>query len=438
MAYRKITLRIAPLLFVCALLNYMDRLNVGYAQLQMKEMLSFSDAIYGLGAAIFFIGYFVFEVPSNLLLNRVGARKTLLRIMFLWGLASACTMFVRTPTEYYIVRFLLGVFEAGFYPGVLLYLTLWYPPARRARIVSFVFVAGVVAGVVAGAVSGWILQNMNGVYGWQGWQWMFLLEGVPSCFVGILAYIFLADRPSDASWLDSEQKELVNGELLAAAAAAHADSDGQPARHPFLNPTVYLLSFALFSMLSGLYALIFWLPTVIHGLGVGNLQHVGLYSMIPNAAGAVAMILYGRHSDARVERRWHYAAAAMVAAVALCGTTLTGHSLALSLTLFALANAGISGALPVFWAMATSRLTARESVAGIAVITSLSNLSGVVSPYALGLIRTATGSLANGLYLIAAIMVAGTILVLLGIPANSGARRGADALTEPSGSKAAR
>ncbi|WP_158937334.1 MFS transporter [Burkholderia sp. S171] len=430
-AYGKITRRVAPVLFMCALMNYMDRLNVGYAQLQMKEMLHFSDAIYGLGAAIFFIGYFVFEVPSNLLLPKVGARSTLFRIMFLWGLASTSTMFVRTPTQYYVVRFLLGVFEAGFYPGVLLYLTYWFPPARQARMVSFVFVAGVVAGVVAGGVSGWILQNMNGVNGWQGWQWMFLLEGIPSCVLAIVTYVCLSERPANASWLSEQEKELVSRDI-AAAVALRSAARSHPARQPFFDPMVYLLSFALFAVLCGLYALIFWLPTVIHGLGVSNMQHIGLYSMIPSAVGAVAMILYGKHSDLHVERRWHFALAAVAAAFGLCVSTMTSHSLGLSLALFALANAGISGALPVFWAMSYSQLSARESVAGIAIITSLSNLAGVFSPYALGLIKTATGSLANGLYVISGLLIVAVLFVLLGVPAIPSSRDATDGAKLPS------
>lgn len=416
--YSKIMWRIMPIIFLCALFSYVDRLNVGYAQLQMKDMLKFSDAIYGLGASLFFIGYFIFELPSNLLLQKIGTRKTLLRIMVLWGIASASTMLVKTPTEYYIVRFLVGVFEAGFFPGVLLYLTLWFPPARRARAVSIVFLAGVLAGMVAGGISGWILQNMNGVNGWQGWQWMFLLEGLPSCILGVVAYFVLSERPVDAPWLNSQQKDLVASEI-AAAAVKKKMSDAGYERSPFKNPMVYLLSFTVFGTLCGNYSLLFWLPTVIHSLGITNLQHIGLYSMIPSAAGGIALILYSRHSDARQERRIHYIVATLVAATSLCLSTLTEQSLGLSIALFALAQAGISGALPIFWAMATAQLSARDSVAGIALITTLGNLSGAVSPYVLGLIKTITGSFANGLYLIALIMIAGAFIVWRAVPANT-------------------
>ena len=429
-AYRKITWHIVPILFICYMLNYLDRINIGYAQLQMKQSLSFSDAIYGLGAGIFFIGYFIFEVPSNLALQKIGARKTLLRIMFCWGLVSVLTMFVTTPTQFYVARFFLGAFEAGFAPGILLYITFWYPPAKRAGVVSLLFLATVVAGIVGGPTSGWILQNMDGVYGWQGWQWMFLLEGMPSCIFGVVAYFFLVDRPADAHWLTAAEKALVASEI-ASASGPQTSAQTHLAREAFLDPKVYLLSFVLFTVLCGGYMLSFWLPTVIRGLGVTSLQQIGLYTMIPYAVGAIAMVLYGRHSDARAERRWHFAGAVLISALCLFVTTLTNHSLGLSLVFFAVANAGIVSALPVFWAMSTSQLSLRSSVAGIAIITSCANLAGMVSPYAIGLIKTATGSFTNGLYAISALMVVGAVAVLLGIPGLSVPKRVPGAATAP-------
>ncbi|WP_250514621.1 MFS transporter [Caballeronia sp. INDeC2] len=419
-AYRKITLRIVPLLFICYMLNYMDRVNVGYAQLQMKHALNFSDAVYGLGASIFFVGYFIFEVPSNLLLHKIGARKTLLRIMLGWGLASACTMFVSTPVQFYVVRFFLGVFEAGLFPGIVLYLTYWYPPARRARVVALFMLATAAAGLVGGPTSGWILQNMNGVHGLQGWQWMFLIEGLPSSLLGIVAYLYLVDGPAQARWLTDAQRSLVLDEVASAAAAA---SSVTRTHSPFADPKVYLLSFVLFCMLCGSYALSFWLPTVIRELGVGNLQQVGLYAMIPDAVAAISTILYSRHSDKHFERRWHFITVAFVAAVALSATSLTAHSLGLSISMFALARAAIVSSLPVFWAMTTSLLSTRSSVAGIAVISSLSNLSGMTSPFLLGLIKSATGSLVNGLLAISALMIVAALCVLIFVPNQRRARK---------------
>jgi len=412
-AYRKITLRIVPLLFICYMLNYMDRVNIGYAQLQMKHALDFSDAIYGLGASIFFAGYFIFEVPSNLLLHKIGARKTLLRIMLGWGLLSAGTMFVSTPVQFYVVRFFLGVFEAGLFPGIVLYLTYWYPPARRARVVALFMLATAAAGLVGGPTSGWILQNMNGVQGMQGWQWMFVIEGLPASLLGIVSYLYLVDSPGKAGWLTDAQKALVIEEVAAAAAAS---SSATRTHSPFADPKVYLLSFVLFCMLCGSYALSFWLPTVIRELGVRNLQQVGLYAMIPDAVAAISTILYSRHSDKHFERRWHFIAAAVIAAVALSATSLTAHSLGLSLSMFAIARAAIVSSLPVFWAMTTGLLSVRSSIAGIAVISSLSNLSGMTSPFLLGLVKSATGSLVNGLFAISALMLVAGMCVFFFVP----------------------
>lgn len=408
--YRKITLRIVPLLFVCYMLNYMDRVNIGYAQLQMKHALDFSDAVFGLGASIFFLGYFIFEVPSNLLLHKIGARKTLLRIMVGWGLASACSMFVSTPMQFYVVRFFVGMFEAGLFPGMMLYLTYWFPPARRARVVALFMLATAAAGIVGGPVSGGILQNMNDVHGLQGWQWMFVIEGLPCCLLGIFAYFYLADSPAKARWLTDAQKSMV----LADVSAAFTSST--QSRSPFSDPKVYLLSFVLFCMLCGSYALAFWLPTAIRELGVDNFQQIGLYAMIPDVLAAVCTILYSRHSDKHLERRWHFIAAALIAALALSATTLTTHSLGLSIMMFAIARAAIVASLPVFWAMTTSLLSTRSSIAGIAVISSLSNFSGMTSPYLLGLIKTATGSLTYGLFAISLIIVVAALCVLLRVP----------------------
>ncbi|MDR5759644.1 MFS transporter [Caballeronia sp. LZ035] len=419
--FRKVTLRILPLLFISYVLNYLDRLNIGYAQLQMKQDLHFSDAIYGLGAAVYFVGYMAFTLPSNLMLPRIGARKTILRIMFCWGLASAGTMLVKTPMQFYIARFLVGMFEAGFFPGIILYLTYWYPPARRARIVSMFMLATVTAGFTGGVVSGWILQNMGGAFGLQAWQWMFLLEGLPACLFGLLVYWLLVDKPAQARWLNDAEKDVIAREI-AEAGVAHAETHGPATRSPFMEAKVYVLSFALFCALCGSYTLAFWLPTMIHELGVKNLQHLGLYATIPDICAACAMILYGRHSDARKERRWHFGLGMIVGAAALCATSLTSHSLGLSIALFAIAKSCISSSIPIFWAMATGVLSARANVAGIAVIVSISDLAGVTSPFALGTIKTATGSLNNGIYMIGALMVSAAFAVLIGIARSPSAR----------------
>ena len=297
--YRKITLRLIPFLFACYLLNFIDRANIGFAQLQMKTSLGFSDAAYGLGAAMFFVGYLLFEVPSNLLLKRIGARVTIMRIMVLWGLASTATMFVTTPMQFYVLRFLLGVFEAGFFPGIVLYLTFWYPVERRGRVLALFITAQVAAAFVTSPVSGWILKNLHGWYGWEGWQWMFLIEGLPTVLLGLMVWFVLPNGPEQARWLTTRQREIVRRGLFVGGEAEAKHSFGAA----FRDPRVYLLAFGAFVSGCAGYFLAFWTPTIIKELGVADLQMIGLYAVIPNFFGIVAMVLYGRSSDRFNEQR---------------------------------------------------------------------------------------------------------------------------------------
>lgn len=407
--YRKVTWRLIPLLFLCYVMNYLDRINIGYAQLQMRTDLGFTDAVYGLGASMFYVGYFLFEVPSNLLLERIGARATILRIMFCWGLVSAATMFVRTPTEFYVARFLLGMFEAGFFPGILLYLTFWYPSDRRARIVALFMTATVVSGIVAGPLSGAILHNLDGAYGFKGWQWLYVIEGLPSSVLGIVAYFSLSDRPEEAKWLSSVEQQTIRRDLLTGRADLSSGSTGRLAA--LRDPSVYVFGFLYFAISCGAYTLGFWLPTMIQALGVTDVRQIGLYSLFPYTFGAIAMVWFGRRSDIRRERRWHFAFAAFVGATGLIATTWTG-ALWPSLICIAIAAAGMVAAFPVLWGAATARLTTNAAPAGIATITSIGSLAGVVAPFAIGQIKTSTGSPALGLYLIALMIVAAGVVML--------------------------
>src|SRR6185312_4485337 len=317
--YTKVTWRLVPLLFVCYVLSYLDRINVGFAQLQMKSDLGFSDAIYGLGAGIFFVGYFLFEVPSNLLLEKIGARKTITRIMVIWGLVSACMAFVHAPWAFYVLRFLLGVFEAGFFPGIILYFTYWYPGAYRARIIA-IFMSGIaVAGVLGGPLSGWIMNDLAGYQGLKGWQWMFILEGLPTTFLGLFIFFYLDDKPDDAKWLTADEKSLIRHNLDLEQAGAHAGAHGHDLAS-FLNalkdPKVYVLSFSYFCFICGVYMISFWLPTLIKEMGVSNPLHVGLYAAIPYGITTVGMIWIGYHSDRTLERRWHCALPSFLGAAA--------------------------------------------------------------------------------------------------------------------------
>ena len=422
--YRKITLRLIPFLFICYVAAYLDRINIGFAQLQMKQDLGFSDAVYGLGAGIFFFGYMLFEVPSNLLLAKFGARKTLLRIMVVWGLISAGMMFVQTPAQLYIARFLLGVFEAGFFPGIILYLTYWYPSGMRARIIAL-FMSGIaIAGILGGPLSGWIMNELAGMNGWKGWQWMFLIEGLPAVALGILVLFILDDRPGDANWLSAREKGIVNDTLerdQLGLGSAHHHSLRQALR----DPRIYLLSFAYFTFIAGTYVITFWLPTIIKGFGITDPMRIGLLTAIPYVAGAIGMVAISRHSDKTRERRWHTAACAFVGAAGLVAATFLHGDLPWALAALAIATIGILATMPLFWAMPTAYLTGAAAAGGIALINSLGLIGGFVSPFVIGWIKTATGSVDNGLYFMSALLVLGGVVLLVGVPAS--------ALREPRG-----
>jgi D-galactonate transporter len=421
--YAKVTWRLVPLLFICYVISYLDRINVGFAQLQMKSELGFSDTVYGFGAGIFFVGYFLFEVPSNLLLEKIGARLTLFRIMFVWGLLSAAMAFASGPMLFYVIRFLLGVFEAGFFPGVILYLTYWYPGSRRARIIAM-FMSGIaIAGVLGGPISGWIMNDMAGVAGLSGWQWMFILEGLPATLLGIIVFFYLDDRPEDAKWLSRDEQAVLRHHLDLERTDDPMPHHGQSKRHSaweaFRDPRVYVLSFCYFCFICGVYVISFWLPTFIKEMGVQNPLQVGLLSVIPYGITAVGMVLIGRHSDLKLERRWHCAIPAFLGAVGLVAMVHTPASnIPLALVFLTLASLGIITTMPIFWAIPTAYLRDSAAAGGIAFINSLGLTGGFLSPFLLGWIKTTTGSLSLGLYVMAGIMIAGGLTLLLAVPAN--------------------
>ncbi len=415
-AYHKITVRLIPFLVFLFVLAWIDRVNVGFAKLQMLQDLQFSEAVYGLGAGIFFIGYFLFEVPSNLLLEKIGARKTLARITILWGLASMAMIFVKTPTQFYALRFLLGVFEAGFFPGVVLYLTYWFPAARRARINGLFMTSFAIAGVVGGPIAGFIMSAMDGVDGLANWQWLFVIEGIPSVLAGIAVLLYLPEKPASAKWLTQPQQAIVTGDVEAEAR--------DPAKHSslkdaFANSRVWICAAIYFCVVSGNATIAFWSPSIIKELGVhGNLQ-IGLVSAIPFVAGTIAMVLNGIHSDRTGERRMHCALATLLAAV---GLTLTGsllHSAVLALVALTVASIGILAAFPVFWSLPSAFLAGTAAAGGIALINSIGNLAGFVAPYMIGWFKTNTGQLAAGLYFVAALEFCASVLVVVFIRARA-------------------
>jgi D-galactonate transporter len=410
--YRKITLRLIPFLFICYVAGYLDRINVGFAQLQMKHDLGFSDAVYGLGAGIFFAGYFLFEVPSNLLLARVGARKTLIRIMALWGLTSACMLFIRTPVIFYVLRFVLGACEAGFFPGMILYLTYWYPAKRRGRVMALFLTAVAMAGVIGGPLSGWVMNHMAGEHGMAGWQWLFLIEGLPSCVLGVIAYLYLDNDPADATWLTDREKEIVSDQLERDQRTPSLFR-GRSFGSALKTPRVYTLAFAWFTFICGVYAISFWLPTMIKSAGIADPLSIGLFSAIPYGFAAITMVVVSRHSDGCVERRFHACACAVIGAIALSAITATGTNLTMALIVLSVATSAIFTLQPLFWAIATDSLGGTRAAAGtIATINSLGLLGGFVSPAILGWTKTMTGSLTNGLYVIATLLLLGAVVSL--------------------------
>lgn len=425
--YRKVAWRVIPFLFVCYVVSFLDRINIGFAQLQMKHDLGFSDAMYGLGAAIFYVGYVLCEVPSNMLLARFGARRTFMRIMLLWGIASTCMMFVHTPTRFYALRFLLGVFEAGFFPGIVLYLTYWFPPRRRAAVFSIFFAGVAVAGVLGGLVSGWIMRDMGGVMGLEGWRWMFAIEGLPAVLLGVMAAFRLVDGPEQARWLSDAEKahllvQLGGGTTTGTQGTAHTSHSSRSFGAALRNPRVYLFAFIYFSLTCASLTLNFWMPLMIRDFGVHDVVAISLYTVIPNAVGAVGLMLIARRSDRRGERRWHFAACTIGGGIALSLLTLHLASFAAMMAILSVSAVLIFAALPIFWAVPPAYLTGKAAAAGIALISSIGITSGIVSPWVIGLIKTHTGSMDNALYALAALLAVSGMALLIGVPAAQKAR----------------
>ena len=406
-AYSKVTWRLLPFLFACYVFAYLDRVNVGFAKLQMLSDLKFSETVYGLGAGIFFIGYFLFEVPSNLIMYRVGARVWIGRIMITWGILAGLMMIVRTPTSFYILRFLLGAAEAGFIPGILLYLTYWYPAQRRGRVMAF-FLTGIpISGVVGGPLSGWIMQTFQGVNGWAGWQWLFLLEALPAFLAGVVALFYLTDDIHHAKWLSEEERRVLQNAVKEEAGKKEHHS----MKDAFGEPKVWLLAITYAFFLMGLYGVSFWLPSLIKTSGVKDALNVGLLTAVPYGAGTIAMIWVSHHSDDKRERRWHLSTPGILGALGLALSTAFSHNTALSMLFLTIGAAGVCTTVSQFWNLPGAFLGGAAAAAGIAFVNSVGNISGFVAPYMVGWIKDATGSASPALWVIAASMTIASLLV---------------------------
>jgi sugar phosphate permease len=405
--YRTILWRLLPLLVICYTVAYLDRVNVGFAKIHMMADLKLSDTMYGLGAGIFFLGYVLAEVPSNIILHKVGARAWIARILVTWGVVSACMMFASSETSFYLLRFLLGVAEAGFFPGIIYFLMQWFPASRRARVLSIFYVATPLSGVIGGPLSGWIIQGMSGVGPLAGWQWMFLIEAVPAVILGVVVYLFLPDRIADVRWLSEKQKAIATQNLV----RENANKEKMPMSAVFFNVRVWQLSAILFMIVMALYGVFFWMPTLVSESGVKSPFFVGLLSAIPYLVAIPVMLLVGKHSDRTGERRVHMVVLCLLGMTGILLSILWQHQTYLLLAAMTLATAAVMTILPLFWTMPTAVLEGGAAAAGIALINSLGVTAGFVAPYMVGFLRDLTKSNNAAMGVLAALWVVGAVLI---------------------------
>lgn len=406
--YRRISWRIMPFIVFCYLCAYLDRVNVGFAKLQMLQDLHFSDAIYGFGAGIFFIGYFIFEVPSNIMLHRLGARKWISRILITWAIISALTLFVKTPTQFYVVRFFLGVAEAGFSPGIMLYLTYWFPAKRRGFALGLYYIAIPLAGAIGGPLSGWIMRGFEHSSVMAGWQWLFLIEAVPALLAGFAVLVLMVDRPNDARWLSDAEKREVNAAIENEDASKTVHGD---ARAFLRDRNIWKLCAVYFCQIIGLYGISFWLPSIIKDSGVNDVATIGWLSSIPYMVAIPVIILSGMSADRQRSRRMHFSVALVIGAIGFAASGFVGAHPVLALVALSVAAAGILSALSLFWGIPSAFLAGTSAAIGIAGINCVGNLAGFVSPYMVGLLNVMTHDNRAGLYAVAICMIVGAFLV---------------------------
>ena len=402
--------RLLPFLFLLYVIAYLDRVNIGFAALEMNRDLGFSAAMYGFGSGIFFVSYTLLEVPSNLMLARVGAGVWIARIMFSWGLVSASMAFVQNATAFYILRFLLGAAEAGFFPGIIYYLTSWFPARERGHAVALFMTATAIAGVIGGPLSSGLLL-LDGVAGLQGWQWLFIVEGLPAVLLAPVVWRRLGETPATAKWLSEREREWLT-RTLASEQAARPEAHGS-LRAAFASGRLWMLSTCYFATALAIYGVAFWLPQILQGTSGMSAATLALVSAVPYLAAATAMVIIGRHSDRTGERRRHVAVSAVAGALGFAAAALFSSSLVFSLAALSLAAMGVWGTLGPFWALPTAFLTGRAAAGGIALVNSIANVGGFFGPTLMGYMRDITGNFAAGLWLLAAALVVGAILVLL-------------------------
>jgi MFS transporter, ACS family, tartrate transporter len=409
----KVARHLVPFLIFCYFLAYLDRVNIGFAALTMNKDLGLSASAFGFAASIFFIGYFVFEVPSNLLLEKYGARIWIARIMISWGILSTAMAFVWNDTSFCVLRFIFGIAEAGFFPGIILYLTYWFPAEMRARMVGAFMVAVPGSAVIGSPLSTWILDAfVSEPLGLKGWQWLFIIQGLPTIITGILVLKWLTDSPEKAAWLTPEERTWLANRMAAERATKEAVHHFT-VKEALTHPRILALSVVYFGAVIGLYGLSLWLPTIIKNFGVSIMQ-TGILGSLPALAGAIGMVLWTRHSDATSERKWHMVIPCVIGAIGLIMAGIV-ESPTTSFLLLIVAGLGIYTSLPSFWPLPTAMLTGSAAAGGIALVNSIGNLGGFVGPYVVGLVKDLTGGFAGGLYLLAAfLLLAAVIVIVLG------------------------
>jgi D-galactonate transporter len=412
--YRKATWRLIPFIFICYLFNYLDRVNVGFAKLEMLDALKLSETVYGLGAGIFFVGYVASGVPSNLILHKIGARRWIAVMMILWGGLSAAMMFVTGAGSFYTLRFFTGVAEAGFFPGMVYYFTNWFPSEKRGQVMALFMSAIPVSGLVGGPLSGWMLGHFTGGQGGlAGWQWLFLLQGLPTIVLGVAVFFYLSDGLRQASWLSPDEKAAMQHALDADEHGRRASSHAVHSfAHVLRNGHVWMLGLVYFSIQMGVYAINFWLPSIIKALGFANPVTVGWLSALPYLFAGIFMVVVGRSADARRERRWHLSVPMVMALVGLLLAANFSHNTVIVMVGLTLATMGALTGLPMFWPLPAAFLGSAAAAGGLALINSLGQVAGFVSPFLVGWIKDATGSTDTALYILSSVLLLGAVLVM--------------------------
>ena len=411
-AWKRAVWRILPILMVSYIFAYLDRINVGIAKLQMSSELSFSETVYGLGAGIFFIGFFFFQIPSNIILQRFGARRLLAALLICWAVIAPLTALVNTPFQFYTVRFLLGLTESGFYPGVILYLSFWFPSYRRGKMFALFAAAVPLSGLLGGPISGWIMESFHDVQGLAGWKWLFILQGTPSLLVGLLLLKLLPDRINDAHWLSREEKAIMNARVQEDA-VEETTVEQATLGAVLRNGKLWLLTLIYFCLIAGFYTVSFWLPTLVRNAGVDDVLTVGLLTAIPYAAAILTMLVASRSADKHRERRWHLAVIAIMSGVGMVISALYADNIWIAMIGLTLGAAGGLSTLPLFWSLPTAFLGGTMAAIGIALINSFGNLAGFVAPYLMGFLTDLTHSTLTGMLIISCTLFVGAAAIFL-------------------------